>query len=74
MDNFHKVMGQLDDLSHDATDEQVRVREQPVQGAGMPGAQHGDERFWSVYARMRCEGCLPKAALAHAYIDLQRRI
>jgi hypothetical protein len=71
---FNKVKDELDDLAHDATDEQVRARERPLQGAGTPGAQYGDGQFWGVYERMRGQGCTPKAALIHAYMDLQTRV
>lgn len=70
---FDTVMRRLRDLPDDATDEQVRTRERPAQGLGEPGAQYGDERFWAVYERVRGEGCTPKGALAHAYIDVQTR-
>jgi hypothetical protein len=70
---FDTVMRRLSDLSDDATDEQVRTRERPAQGLGEPGAQYGDERFWAVYERIRGQGCTPKGALAHAYIDVQMR-
>jgi hypothetical protein len=70
---FDTVMRRLSDLADDTTDEQVRARERPAQGLGEPGAQYGDEPFWAVYERMRGQGCTPKGALAHAYIDVEKR-
>lgn len=72
------------------TNEQIRLQLEPVIRLQLEPAWHADKRsedpygmqwvtgsaspFWAVYSQLCRQGCTPKGALAHAFMDLQTRV